>query len=411
MQFNWDNTGVGGNMNTYNSITQDLIVDSLAYWRDTLGVDGFRFDLASVLGNTCQHGCFNFDKTDANNALNRIAREVTPRPHDGGAGTDLIAEPWAVGGNSYQVGGFPAAWSEWNGKYRDTLRQSQNKMGSVPITPGQLAGYFTGSAGLYQNTGRKPWHSINFIVAHDGFTHKDLYGCNSKNNTQAWPFGPSDGGSDINDSWDQGGVVADQRKAARNGLSLLMLSAGTPMLTGGDEYLRSINCNNNPYNLDSSANWLNYSWTADQRNFNAFSRGLIAFRKAHPALRPQGFYSAIDNNANVMEQHRWFKPDGLVPDAAYFNDANHRAIAFRVDGTEFCDSAPSIYVAYNAWQSSVDFKLPWPGSNKSWYRVTDTCPWAEGATQFRAPGSEDFIGGEGYSYGVCGRGVLLLIAK
>jgi glycogen operon protein len=411
MQFNWDNTGVGGNMNTYNSITQDLIVDSLAYWRDTLGVDGFRFDLASVLGNTCQHGCFNFDKTDANNALNRIAREVTPRPHDGGAGTDLIAEPWAVGGNSYQVGGFPAAWSEWNGKYRDTLRQSQNKMGSVPITTGQLADYFTGSASLYQNTGRKPWHSINFIVAHDGFTHKDLYRCNSKNNTQAWPFGPSDGGSDNNDSWDQGGIVADQRKAARNGLSLLMLSAGTPMLTGGDEYLRSISCNNNPYNLDSSANWLNYSWTADQSNFNAFSRGLIAFRKAHPALRPQSFYSAIDNNANVMEQHRWFKPDGLVPDAAYFDDANHRAIAFRVDGTEFCDSASSIYVAYNAWQSSVNFKLPWPGSNKSWYRVTDTCPWAEGATQFRVPGSEDFIGGEGYSYGVCGRGVLLLIAK
>src|SRR5690606_33838402 len=114
-QFNWDNTGVGGNYNTFNPVAQDLIIHSLAYWKDTLGVDGFRFDLASVLGNTCQHGCFNYDKMNSGTALNRILRDLSPRPAGGGSGTDFIAEPWAIGGNSYQVGNFPGTWAEWNG--------------------------------------------------------------------------------------------------------------------------------------------------------------------------------------------------------------------------------------------------------------------------------------------------------
>jgi isoamylase len=411
MQSSWDNTGVGGNYNTRNVIAQNLIVDSLAYWRDTLGVDGYRFDLASVLGNTCQHGCYNFDKMDAGNALNRIVAELPPRPAAGGSGVDLIAEPWAIGGNSYQVGGFPGGWAEWNGMYRDTLRQAQNKLGSVAITTGQLATRFSGSSDLYGDDGRKPWHSVNFLTAHDGFTLKDMYSCNSKSNLQAWPFGPSDGGDDNNNSWDQGGIAADQRKAARNGLALMMLSAGVPMLVGGDEALRSLNCNNNPYNLDSSANWLGWSWTTDQSNFQSFAKGMIAFRKAHPALRPANFYSSVDNNGNVMEQLRWFKPDGGVADATYFNDTANHAVAWRIDGSEFGDSASAIYVAQNSWSAQVNFTLPWPGTGKTWYRVTDTCTWAEGASQVRPPGSEDLVGGESTVYGVCGRGTLVLIAK
>ncbi|MES2129844.1 MAG: isoamylase [Pseudomonadota bacterium] len=411
MQSSWDNTGVGGNYNTHNPIAQNLIVDSLAYWRDTLGVDGYRFDLASVLGNTCEHGCYNFDKMDTANALNRIVAELPPRPAGGGSGIDLVAEPWAIGGNSYQVGGFPSGWSEWNGIYRDTIRQSQNKLGSVTVTTGQMATRLAGSSDLYGDDGRKPWNSVNFITAHDGFTLKDLYSCSVKNNNQAWPFGPSDGGEDNNNSWDQGGVAADQRKASRNGLALMLLSAGTPMMVGGDEALRSLNCNNNPYNLDSTANWLGWSWSTDQTNLQAFAKGMIAFRKAHPALRPANFYSSVDNNGNVMEQLRWFKPDGTVADATYFNDVNSHAIAWRVDGTEFGDSSPAIYVAYNAWSANVNFVLPWPGTGKIWYRVTDTCNWAEGPAQVRAPGSEDVIGGENTSYGVCGRGTLVLIAK
>jgi glycogen operon protein len=410
-QNSWDNTGVGGNYNTRNTIAQNLIVDSLAYWRDTLGVDGYRFDLASVLGNTCQHGCYNFDKTDAGNALNRIVAELPPRPAGGGSGIDLIAEPWAIGGNSYQVGGFPAGWAEWNGAYRDAVRQAQNKLGSVTVTTGTLATRFSGSSDLYGDDGRKPWNSVNFIVAHDGFTLKDLYSCNGKNNSQAWPYGPSDGGEDNNNSWDQGSIAADQRKAARNGFALMMVSGGVPMMTGGDEMLRSLNCNNNPYNLDSSANWLNWSLSTDQSNFKAFAQAMIAFRKAHPALRPANFYSSVDNNGNVMEQLRWFKPDGTVADSTYFNDGNNHAIAWRIDGSEFGDSASAIYIAHNAWSAQVNFVLPWPGNGKTWYRVTDTCGWAEGANQVRAPGSEDLIGGENTSYGVCGRGTLVLIAK
>lgn len=410
-QNSWDNTGVGGNYNTYNTVAQNLIVDSLAYWRDALGVDGFRFDLAAVLGNTCEHGCFWYDKLNASTALNRIVQDLPPRPAGGGTGIDLIAEPWAIGGNSYQVGNFPAGWSEWNGAYRDTIRKDQNKLGSESVTPGELATRFAGSSDLYQDDGRKPWNSVNFIVAHDGFTLKDLYSYNSKNNNQAWPFGPSDGGEDNNNSWDQSGVAADQRKAARNGLSLLMLNAGTPMMTGGDEYLRTLQGNNNSYNLDSSVNWLNYSWNSDQTTFNTFTKRLITFRKNHPALRPANFYAGNDTNGNVMEQLRWFKPDGGVADAAYFNNANNHAIAYRIDGSEFGDSSSAIYVAYNGWSGDVNFVLPWPGNGKTWYRVMDTSGWNEVNSNIVAPGSETLIGGEYTNYSLKARAVLLLIAK
>jgi glycogen operon protein len=406
-----DNTGVGGNYNTADPVAQNLIVDSVAYWKNTLGVDGFRFDLASVLGNTCQHGCFNYSRTATGTALNRLVAEMPARPAGGGSGVDWIAEPWAIGGNSYQVGNFPAGWSEWNGIYRDTVRRDQNRLGVDAVTPGELANRFAGSSDLYGDDGRRPWHSINFMVAHDGFTLKDLYSCAAKNNGQAWPYGPSDGGSDDNISWNQGGVAADQRKAARNGQALLMLSAGTPMMTGGDEHLRSINCNNNPYNLDSSANWLGWAPNTDQANFAAFTRRLLAFRKAHPALRPANFYTAADGNGNGLGQLVWFTPAGTTPDAAYWADANNHALAWRIDGSELGDPAAGIYVAYNGWSGDVTFTLPAPPAGKQWYRVTDTSTWAEGPDQVAAPGSEALIGGAATGYLLRGRGLLLLVAK
>ncbi|GEM49432.1 isoamylase [Deinococcus cellulosilyticus] len=406
----WDNTGIGHNYNTRNATAQKLIIDSLKHWRDELGIDGFRFDLASVLGNTCEHGCFNYDKMDSNTALNKIVANVPPRPAAGGSGVDLIAEPWAIGGNSYQVGNFPSGWSEWNGQFRDTLRKDQNQMGIEAITPGQLASKFAGSSDLYEDDGRKPWNSINFMVAHDGFTLKDLYSCNGKNNTQPWPYGVSDGGEDNNHSWDQGNIATDQRKAARNGMAFMLLSAGVPMFNGGDEFLRSQKCNNNAYNLDSSGNWLNYTLSVDQSNFKTFTQNMIAFRKAHPALRPANFYSSVDNNGNVMEQLRWFKPDGNVADAIYFNNASNHALAYRIDATEFGETTQAIYVAYNGWSGAVNFVLPWPGTGKNWYRVTDTCTWAEGAGQVDLNATTN-LGGEWTNYSVCGRGVLVLVAK
>lgn len=410
-QFSWDNTGVGGNFNTRNAVAQNLIVDSLAYWRDELGVDGFRFDLAPVLGNTCENGCFQFGKLDPNTALNRIVRELGPRPAAGGSGIDLIAEPWAIGDGTYQVGGFPAGWSEWNGPYRDAVRQAQNKLGVVAVSVATLATRFAGSSDLYQDNGRAPWNSVNFIDVHDGFTLKDVYSCNGPNNNQPWPFGPSDGGSSENYSWDQRGGAADQRRAARTGLALLLLSAGTPLIAGGDEHLRSLNCNNNPYNLDSPANWLSYSFTEQQTNFGIFTQRMLAFRKAHPAIRPQNWYSASDNNGNGMAQLQWMTPAGTAADPQYRRDSNNHAIAWQIDGSEFGDPASAIYVAFNGWSDDVSFTLPSPGSGKSWYRVTDTCNWAEGPDTVANPGSEDRIGDAGVRYVLCGRAVLLLIAK
>jgi isoamylase len=379
-QNSWDNTGVGGNYNTANTAAQDLIVDSLAYWRQTLGVDGFRFDLASVLGNTCEHGCFKFDKLAPQTALNRLAKEF-PR-------TPLIAEPWAIGDGTYQVGNFPAGWSEWNGMFRDDVRRAQNKLGAGALTTGELATRLAGSSDLYQNNGRMPWNSVNFIVAHDGFTLADLYHFDLKNNNQPFPAGPSDGGTDDNLSWDQNGNRVEQSKAERTGFALLMLSSGVPMMTGGDEFLRSLNGNNNPYNLDTSFNWLNYSLSADQSSFLAFARRMIAFRRQHPALHPADFYSP--------RQLLWFRPDGGSADAAYLSNPDGHVLAWLLDAAALGDPARAIYVAYNGWSGPVDFTLP-PGH--SWVRVGDT---STGFTEAALSAS---------TYTVAARSLLLLLEK
>ncbi|SCK30995.1 isoamylase [Streptomyces sp. WMMB 322] len=405
-----DNTGVGGNFNTYNPVAQNLVIDSLRYWKDTLGIDGFRHDLASVLGNTCEHGCFKYSATDPKTALHRITEEMPARGAGGGEGTDWIAEPWALGEGTYQVGNFPAGWSEWNGKYRDTLRAHQNKP-DRKVTPGQLATRLAGSSDLYGDDGRRPFNSVNFMVAHDGFTQRDLYACNEKKNDQAWPYGPSDGGSDDNISWDQGGGAAAQRQAARNGFAFLMMSAGTPMMTGGDEVLRSTRCNNNPYNLDNEANWLSHEFDSDQETFRTYTHRLLEFRKAHPALRPADFYTSKDTNGNGTGQLDWFTPAGAAPDEAYWNDASNQALAWRIDGTEFDDPADGLYVAYNGSSGAVDFTLPSPGEGKEWHRVTDTGAASEGAGQVAEPGSEEPVGGKGEKYKLGGRSVAVLIAK
>ena len=402
-RFSFDKTGVGGDYNTANPAAQDLIVDSLAWWRDELGVDGFRFDLAAILGNRCEHGCFVFDKLAPETALNRVARDLSPRPAHGGSGVDLIAEPWGVGNDTYELGNFPAGWSEWNGGFRDDMRRSQNKLGVDQFTTGQLATRFAGSSDLFESNGRAPWNSINFLVAHDGFTLSDLYRFNTKNNGQPFPAGPSDGGSDDNISWDQGGNPIDQRKAARNGLALLLLSAGTPMITGGDEFLRSLNGNNNPYNLDTPFNWLNYNLAPLLQQFETFAARLIAFRRNHPALRPATFY-----RANELE---WFQPDGSAADASYFDNPDNHALARLIHGGSFQDPSDALFIAYNAWSAEVSFRLPSPGTGRAWFRVMDTSPFLEQTGNMTAPGMEERIGGMGSTYTLGARAVLLLVAR
>lgn len=406
--FYYDNTGIGANFNTTSTMAVDLIIDSLAWWKDGLGVDGFRFDLASVLGNSCNRGCYNFDKLNTANALNRAVTQLPARPAGGGAGADLIGEPWAIGAGTYRVGDFPSGWAEWNGIYRDTFRKDQNQLGVENVTPGQLATRFAGSSDLYADDGRKPWHSVNFLVAHDGFTNRDLYAYNSKNNLQPWPYGPSDGGEDSNHSWDQGGNATLQRQAARNALALLAFSSGVPMITGGDEMYRTQYGNNNAYNLDSDKNWLNWSDATTNANFLNFTRRLFNFRLAHPALRPANFFTGAVGPSGLKDI-QWLTDTGAEASGAYMDNVNNHFLAFRIDGAPAGDSAASIYVAYNGWSGVVTATLPAPRPGKAWYRVGDTAPWMESAGNFVEPGSETFLGGS--TYDLAGRSILMLIEK
>jgi isoamylase len=404
----YDNTGIGANVNTTTSMAVDLIIDSLIYWRSNLGVDGFRFDLASVLGNSCNRGCFNFDKTNPSNALNRAVTEVGARPAGGGSGVDLIAEPWAIGDGTYRVGDFPAGWTEWNGIFRDTFRKDQNKLGVENVTPGQIATRFAGSSDLYGDDGRKPWASVNFIVAHDGFTNRDLFVYNAKNNQQGWPYGPSEGGEDNNMSWDQGGDPAMQRKAARNAMALVALSAGVPMFTGGDEMYRTQFGNNNAYNVDSDKNWLDWNDTTRNAQFLSFTRRLFNFRNAHPALRRAGFYTGAVGPSGLRDI-QWLTDQAADASGAYMDNVNNHFVALRIDGQQAGDSAASIYVAYNGWSGYVTARLPTPRPGKAWYRVSDTAPWMESRGNFTDPGAEDRL--DVTTYDMIGRSLLLLIER
>jgi isoamylase len=412
-QYFYDDTGIGANFNTYNPAAQQMIIDSLSYWSSTMGVDGFRFDEGPILGNNClnqsyesaapncPNGGFNFDAADSKTAINQILANLSARPAGGGSGVDLFAEPWSASGGDNQ-GQFPVGWSEWNGVFQGTLRQAQNELGNMTISIGQDAQDFTGSSSIFQGNGRYPWNSTNYMDIHDGFTLFDIYACNSPNNSQGWPYGPSSGGNTTNYSWNQGGAAADQRRAARTGLAFTMLSAGTPIMAGGDEYLRTLQCNNNPYNVDSSANWLNYSWTSDQSNFYNFAQRAIAFRLAHPSLRPLNWYTS--------SQVEWWEPSGVQATTSYWDNTSNYAIAYTINGSSFGD-ANSIYIAYNGWSGQVTFTLPPPPTGTNWYRVTDTCNWNDGANTWVTPGNETLIGGSGATYNQCGQSLLLLISR
>jgi isoamylase len=354
-----DNTGIGANFNVANPIARDLIVDSLQYWTRDLGVDGFRFDLAAVLGNTCQTSCFTFSATDPDGVLQRAVHELP--------GTTLIAEPWGIGDGTYQLGQFPRGWSEWNGQFRDTLRTVQNEQGVTMITPSALSTYLGGSANLF-SAARGPVASINYLVSHDGFTLHDLYSCDAPNNTQAWPYGPSSGGTTDNLSWNQGGTPSRQELAARTGLSVLSVAAGVPMITGGDEIGRSILCNNNPYNLDSTANWLD--WADGDASLQAFATGIFAFRSRHSSLRTVTFRSGVDHNGNGLKDITWLEGNGTEADSAYLANSSNTFLGFRVDGTEAGDTAASIYVAYNSAPSPVTVTVPSPLI--AWFVASDT---------------------------------------
>nr|HEX4315277.1 alpha-amylase family glycosyl hydrolase [Kofleriaceae bacterium] len=379
-----NDNGVGADVAADKPLAQALILDSLAYWQDALGVDGFRFDLAPVLGNACGSGCFRFDPSGLPATIAERAR-----PAGGGSGVDLIAEPWAVVSNGYEVGQFPVGWSEWNDHIRDSLREDQNQAGVVAVTPSELATRLRGSPDLYGSRG--PAASIDYLVSHDGFTLDDLYSCNAPSNAQPWPFGPSDGGSTTNHSWDHGGSAAAQRQAARTGMALLALAQGVPMITGGDEMLRTIRCNNNSYDVDSTATWLDWSLATTNADTVTFVQRLFAFRAAHAQLHGGAW---LDATALSFRD-----ATGAVASASYLGDATEPVLGWL---------AGDVYAVYNRGTSPVTVTLPAAPAGTTWYRAGDTSAGLE-PDNWAAPGSEYMM--HQSQYGLAARAIAVFVGR
>jgi glycogen operon protein len=409
-QYENDN-GVGPNINAATLPVRNLVLDSLKYWTDFMGADGFRFDLAAVLGNANSQGGFSFNRDDPENILNRVVKELPTRSAQGGAGVDLIAEPYTANLAGQEQGNFPVGWSEWNDRYRDVFRASQNKLGILPVTSGSMATRFAGSDDLFGPRGRKPWNSVNYITSHDGFTLRDLYSYNGPLNNQPFPFGPSPGGRSAQDEmcWDHGGDGVQQIQAVRTGLGLLLLSVGTPMLSGGSEFFRTQFGNNNPFNLDTSANWFDWNAAAQQTVVTDYARNLIQFRRTHPCLRPAEFFTGTDHNGNGLKDLTWYLDSGAEVDQNYFANANNHFLAYRIDGSEAGDPAVSVYVAYNGWSEPIAVTVPPPLPGNSWHLVADSSSNAAAFGNIYAAGQEPVLPAGPYT--VQGRSLVLLIER
>jgi isoamylase len=296
-QYYYDTTGTGNSLNVRHAHTLQLIMDSLRYWVTEMHVDGFRFDLAATLARE-------FHEVDRLSTFFDLIQQdpVVSR-------VKLIAEPWDLGEGGYQVGNFPALWSEWNGRYRDSVRDFWR---GEPSTVGELASRLTGSSDLYQNDTRRPVASINFVTSHDGFTLRDLVSYNEKHN-EANGEGNADGESH-NRSWNCGAegetedpaVVRRRAQQQRNMLTTLFLSQGVPMLLMGDELGRTQQGNNNAYCQDNEISWVN--WSAVDRPLLDFTRWLIAFRRAHPTFRRRRWFQGHPIRGVI--EIEWLRPDG-----------------------------------------------------------------------------------------------------
>jgi isoamylase len=355
----FDTTGTGNSLNVGHPAALHLVLDSLRYWVTEMHVDGFRFDLATAL--TRQSG--DIDRHSAFLTLVRQDPVLAP--------VKLIAEPWDIAG--YQLGGFPARWSEWNGKYRDSVRDFwRGAEGAM----GELAQRLTGSADIYASDRRVPTASINFVTAHDGFTLADLTAFNEKHN--------EDNGEDNNDgesnnrSWNCGveGPTDDKEvldlreRQRRNLLGTLLLSAGVPMLLGGDEIGRAQRGNNNAYCQDNELSW--YDWDNVDEDLLAFVKTAIALRRDNHALRPREYLRGPEGGPAQIVLYR---PDGKHMTADDWHDPSARSLAVALDGRQIEDSAGGttpdrLLLLLNAHYEPVEFVLP-PGRAK-WEAVLTT---------------------------------------
>jgi glycogen operon protein len=360
-----DTTGCGNSLNAGDPLTLQLIMDSLRYWITEMHVDGYRFDLAPTLAR--QEGEFGarsafFDLISQDPVVSRAK---------------LIAEPWDVGqADSYDLGRFPPGWREWNGRYRDTMRDFWR---SHPVGLREFATRFCGSADLYGRARRRPTASVNLITVHDGFTLRDLVSYNDKHNEANGQANRD--GTDDNRSWNCGAegpsgdpdVLSLRARQSRAMLTTLLLSFGIPMLLGGDEMGRTQRGNNNAYCQDNEITWLD--WHAQDTGLLEFTRRLIALRKAHPVFRRNRFLAGAD-----ATDLRWFTPAGAGLTDADWSDPNALAVALYLDGSDAPDRAADgawlvdddFLVLVNAWWEPLEFMLPETRPGATWRAPIDT---------------------------------------
>ncbi len=366
-----DYTGCGNSLNVRHPRTLQLIMDSLRYWVLDMHVDGFRFDLASTLARELHEvdrlSAF-FDIIHQDPILSQVK---------------LIAEPWDLGAGGYQVGNFPVGWAEWNGKYRDAIRRYWKGDGGQVA---ELAYRLSGSSDLYETSGRRPFASINFITAHDGFSLQDLVSYNEKHN-EANGEGNQDGHND-NLSWNCGiegptddPVILDLRlRQKRNMLTTLLLSQGVPMLCGGDEIGRTQQGNNNAYCQDNDLSWHDWNLTAEDRDLLGFVRQLIALRQRHPVFRRRRFFQGRNIHGSEIKDIVWLRPDGREMDEADWSQGYLRALGIVLAGDAIEESDArgnrivddTFLLLLNAHHEAIPFLLPSADGTAPWSVVLNT---------------------------------------
>jgi isoamylase len=370
-RFYYDTTGTGNSLNMRNPHVLQLIMDSLRYWITEMHVDGFRFDLAATLARQ-------FHEVDRLSAFFDLIQQdpVVSR-------VKLIAEPWDIGEGGYQVGNFPPLWSEWNGKYRDTVRDFWR---GEPATLGEFANRFTGSPDLYEATGRRPFASINFVTAHDGFTLNDLVSYNEKHN-QANGEDNNDGESH-NRSWNCGvegptedlAVVALRERQKRNFLATLLLSQGVPMLLGGDEMGRTQHGNNNAYCQDSETSWFDWTDTREQWALVEFTQRLTRLRARHSVFRRRRWFQGRPIHGQGCNDVEWFRPDGTEMTDEDWTSGFAKSVSIFLNGDAIPDPDnrgervvdDSFLVLFNAHYEAIDFFMPPERYGERWEVDVDT---------------------------------------
>ena len=369
-RFYMDYTGTGNSLNPVHPSVLRLIMDSLRYFVVECHVDGFRFDLAAALARELHEvdrlSAF-FDIIHQDPILSQVK---------------LIAEPWDVGEGGYQVGNFPVLWTEWNGLYRDAMRDFWR--GETGVS--EFARRFTGSSDLYQHDGRRPFASINFVTAHDGFTLRDLVSYNEKHN-EANLEGNQDG-ENHNRSWNHGvegetddpEVNALRERQRRNFLTTLFLSQGVPMLLGGDEIGRTQRGNNNSYCQDNEISWFDWDLDESRERLLAFTKRLIAFRRRHPVFRRADFLTGEERLGSGAPDAWWFRPDGRKMTQRNWQRGDNQTLGLFLNGAEIPavgqTGAPVIddtfLVLFNALPEPVVFTLPAVSFGRRWVHELST---------------------------------------